>query len=69
MHWDQMRSFTLREAKRIGSFPDDYQAKTEKIGKYMIGMSVPPKMTEQVARAVIDQWLLPKNKSGKEEAA
>lgn len=29
----------------------------DKIGKYMIGMSVPPKMTEQVARAVVDQWL------------
>jgi hypothetical protein len=25
----------------------------------MIGMSVPPKMTEQVARAVISQWLQP----------
>jgi hypothetical protein len=34
--------------------------KTDNIGKYMIGMSVPPKMTEQVARAVIDQWLQPK---------
>ena len=39
------------------SFPDDYHAKTDKIGKYMIGMSVPPKMTEQVARAVCEQWL------------
>jgi site-specific DNA-cytosine methylase len=47
------------EVKRIGSFPDDYKTKTEDIGKYMIGMSVPPKMTEQVARAVVDQWLLP----------
>jgi DNA (cytosine-5)-methyltransferase 1 len=60
-HWDECRKLTLRESKRLGSFPDDYQAKTDKIGKYMIGMSVPPKMTEQVARAVIDQWLLPKD--------
>lgn len=59
-HWDQCRKLTYREWKRLGSFPDDYQAKSDKIGKYMIGMSVPPKMTEQVARAVIDQWLLPK---------
>jgi len=59
-HWDQCRKLTFREWKRLGSFPDDYQAKSDKIGKYMIGMSVPPKMTEQVARAVIDQWLLPK---------
>lgn len=59
-HWAQMRSITYREAKRLGSFPDDYQAKNDRIGKYMIGMSVPPKMTEAVARAVIDQWLQPK---------
>jgi len=58
-HWDNPRRLTFREWKRLGSFPDDYEAKTDKIGKYMIGMSVPPKMTEQVARAVIDQWLKP----------
>ena len=58
-HWDKCRTLTFREWKRLGSFPDDYHAKTDKIGKYMIGMSVPPKMTEQVARAVIDQWLKP----------
>ena len=60
MHWASPRRFSFREWKRLGSFPDDYHAKTDKIGKYMIGMSVPPKMTEQVARAVIDQWLQPK---------
>lgn len=58
-HWDQPRRLTFREWKRLGSFPDDYHAKTDKIGKYMIGMSVPPKMTEQVAKAVIEQWLQP----------
>ena len=56
-HWSECRSLTFREWKRLGSFPDDYHAKTDKIGKYMIGMSVPPKMTEQVAKAVIEQWL------------
>jgi len=58
-HWNARRTLTFREWKRLGSFPDDYHAKTDKIGKYMIGMSVPPKMTEVVARAVIDQWLQP----------
>lgn len=58
-HWNECRRLTFREWKRLGSFPDDYHAKTDKIGKYMIGMSVPPKMTEAVARAVIDQWLTP----------
>lgn len=57
-HWSECRSLTFREWKRLGSFPDDYYAKTDKIGKYMIGMSVPPKMTEAVARAVVDQWLI-----------
>jgi DNA (cytosine-5)-methyltransferase 1 len=56
-HWEKFRQLTFREWKRLGSFPDDYHAKTDKIGKYMIGMSVPPKMTEQVAKAVIEQWL------------
>lgn len=56
-HWSEPRRLTYREWKRLGSFPDDYQAKSDKIGKYMIGMSVPPKMTEQVARAVCEQWL------------
>ena len=60
-HWKEPRHLTFREYARLGSFPDDYQAKSDNIGKYMIGMSVPPKMTEQVARAVIDQWLLPNN--------
>jgi DNA (cytosine-5)-methyltransferase 1 len=56
-HWQECRKLTFREWKRLGSFPDDYQAKSDKIGKYMIGMSVPPKMTEVVARAVCEQWL------------
>jgi len=56
-HWGVCRGLTYREWKRLGSFPDDYKAKTDKIGKYMIGMSVPPKMAEVVARAVCAQWL------------
>jgi DNA (cytosine-5)-methyltransferase 1 len=56
-HWKECRRLTFREWKRLGSFPDDYRAKTDKIGKYMIGMSVPPKMTKAVADAVIEQWL------------
>ena len=59
LHWNVCRKCTFREWKRLGSFPDDYHAKTDKIGKYMIGMSVPPRMTETVARAVITQWLQP----------
>lgn len=50
-------SWTFADCKRLGSFPDDYYAKSDKIGKYMIGMSVPPRMTQAVADAVISQWL------------
>ncbi len=56
MHWSQCRLLTLREWKRLGSFPDDYMVKSDGIGKYMIGMSVPPKMTEYVAREIARQW-------------
>lgn len=56
-HWRECRKLTFREWKRLGSFPDDYKAKTDKIGKYMIGMSVPPRMMEVVARQVIEQWI------------
>ena len=56
-HWSECRRLTYRECKRLGSFPDDYKAKTPQIGQYLIGMSVPPKMAEVVARAVINQWL------------
>lgn len=56
-HWNEMRLFSLAEWKRFGSFPDDYQCRNDKIGTYLIGMSVPPKMTEQVAKAAIEQWI------------
>lgn len=56
-HWKYPRELNFNEVKRLGSFPDDYQVKNENLGKYMVGMSVPPKMTEQVARAVCKQWL------------
>ena len=56
-HWGECRKLTYREFIRLGSFPDDYQAKTPSIGKYIIGMSVPPLMMKAVAKAVIEQWL------------
>lgn len=56
-HWAECRTFAGREWIRLGSFPDDYEAKSPKILKYLIGMSVPPKMAEVVARAVKEQWL------------
>ena len=40
----------------IGSFPQDYNFPNSKWG-YLIGMSVPPVMTAQVAIEVYNQWL------------
>lgn len=55
-HWDECRSLTFREIKRLGSFPDDYTADSDAIGNYMVGMSVPPRMMQAVAEAVASQW-------------
>lgn len=51
-HWDN-RKFTVREAKRIQTIPDDYIL----LGNYReqiesIGRSVPPKMMEAIARTI-----------------
>ena len=56
-HWSEKRKLSYREKIRIGSFPDDYWAESPKIGGYMIGMSVPPKMTKAVAEACIRTWI------------
>lgn len=56
-HWDQCRKLTFREYKRLGSFPDDYCAKSDKLGKYMVGMSVPPFMIKEVSKQIYNQWL------------
>ena len=59
-HWNEPRTLTIEELIRLGSFPDDYNfmGNNARLVKYLIGMSVPPKMTEVVAAAVRDQWLL-----------
>jgi len=44
------------EACKIGSYPLDYDFR-EKKPHYMIGMSVPPVMTAQIATEIYNQWL------------
>lgn len=56
-HPEVCRTMTFREFKRLFSFPDDYIAKTDNLGKYLCGMSVPPLMMFEVAKAVKEQWL------------
>ncbi|MBM4356980.1 MAG: DNA cytosine methyltransferase, partial [Deltaproteobacteria bacterium] len=56
-HWQEQRRLTLSEVRVLSSFPDDYDFDSEKIGGYMMGMSVPPYMMATVADAIRDQWL------------
>jgi DNA (cytosine-5)-methyltransferase 1 len=55
-HWSEPRSLTLREVLRIGGFPDDYVSKSDKLGKYIVGMSVAPAVTAALATAMQQQW-------------
>jgi DNA (cytosine-5)-methyltransferase 1 len=53
----ELDTWSLEESIRLGSFPDDYVFRSMRIGKYLIGMSVPPFMAREVAKAVCSQWL------------
>jgi len=44
------------ELCNIGSFPEDYNFASNPV-QYLIGMSVPPVMTAQIATEIHDQWL------------
>jgi DNA (cytosine-5)-methyltransferase 1 len=45
------------EAKCIGSFPQDYDFCGNR-PEYLIGMSVPPIMTAQIAKNIYEQWIV-----------
>ena len=45
---------------KIGTFPDDYNFCTSKT-QYLVGMSVPPVMTAQIATRIYEQWLKQQN--------
>jgi DNA (cytosine-5)-methyltransferase 1 len=50
------RPLNLDEIRICGTYPLDYDFKDIK-GKYLIGMSVPPVMTAQIAHQIYLQWL------------
>jgi DNA (cytosine-5)-methyltransferase 1 len=54
--FDEPRYTSDFEAKCIGSYPQDYDFRKLK-PEYLIGMSVPPVMTAQVASNIYNQWL------------
>ncbi len=55
-HYSIPRSMTKIENCKVGSFPSDYNFLDQK-SKYLIGMSVPPVMTAQIATRIYEQWL------------
>jgi DNA (cytosine-5)-methyltransferase 1 len=54
-HHSTPHELTDKEYKLIGSYPLDYNFKTIE-PKYLIGMSVPPVMTAQIATEIYNQW-------------
>jgi len=54
--YDIPREATTAEVCCAGTYPQDYNFKTNKAG-YLIGMSVPPVMTAQIATRIYEQWL------------
>lgn len=54
--FDEPRYRNNKELKLCGSYPLDYDFKGLK-NEYLIGMSVPPVMTAQIATEIYNQWL------------
>lgn len=54
--FDEPRYLSDFETKCVGSYPQDYNFCLSK-PQYLIGMSVPPIMTAQIAKQVYEQWL------------
>ena len=55
-HYKHARKLNTLEYSRCSSFPTDYNY-IENKPKYLMGMSVPPLMTAQIATQVYTQWL------------
>jgi DNA (cytosine-5)-methyltransferase 1 len=55
--FSEPRKVNNTELKCIGSYPLDYDFQANK-PKYLIGMSVPPVMTAQIATEIYNQWLI-----------
>jgi len=54
--FDTPRKMTIKEICKSGSYPLDYNFQSIE-PKYLIGMSVPPVMTAQIAHQIYLQWL------------
>ena len=57
VHPDRLRYISLPEAKRIGSFPDDYWFKDRSSGIERIGNAVPPLLMKAIAETIYEEIL------------
>jgi DNA (cytosine-5)-methyltransferase 1 len=55
-HYEKKKALSNNELKQCGTYPLDYNFKSIE-PKYLIGMSVPPVMTAQIANQIKLQWL------------
>lgn len=55
-HYEKKKALSNNELKLCGTYPLDYNFKKIE-PKYLIGMSVPPVMTAQIANQIKIQWL------------
>lgn len=56
MLFDEKRTLSKSELCKGGSYPSDYNFLNTKAG-YLVGMSVPPVMTAQIATEIYNQWI------------
>jgi len=59
-HYSKIKALSNNELKLAGSYPLDYNFKSVDV-KYLIGMSVPPVMTAQIANKIYLQWFKESN--------
>jgi DNA (cytosine-5)-methyltransferase 1 len=55
IYFDEFKEISNQDIQQIGTYPLDYNFKKIE-SKYLIGMSVPPVMTAQIATEIYNQW-------------
>ncbi len=55
VYFNEFKEISNQDIQQIGTFPLDYNFKKIE-PKYLIGMSVPPVMTAQIATEIYNQW-------------
>ena len=59
-HWQSPRTLSAEENKRLQTFPEDFNF-LKSDPRYVMGMSVPPFMTQRVALEIYNHWFKTEN--------